>query len=108
MTTFTNGPAMGKILFLQRAPMFLRVVADGNRIAALDLVTDQPADTATIHVYRRVGDVFHAHVHRAGGKGGWYQGAAYEIHSNRPEESILRDQAHWQQWCQTEAERTGV
>ena len=58
MIRFTDGPAAGRTLMLQRAPLFLRVTYDPNRLKwdALDPLTDTPIAPEQITVYRRVGE----------------------------------------------------
>jgi hypothetical protein len=57
MVRFLDGPAKGKALALQRAPLLLRVViAEAGNIDALDQPDDMPTQHERVTVYERVGE----------------------------------------------------
>lgn len=106
MTTFLNGPAAGKTLALQRAPLLMRVVIGAyGEVDALDFLGDTPSDHETIHVYRRLAKPIRYHLNRTGQRGGWYQMARYELNPAQPAEWQARETGAWQQWCR---EQTGA
>lgn len=105
MTTFFDGPAAGRTLMLKRAPLFLRVVQDGQDWDALDQVGDRPQPAEVIHVYRLMDLNGTVHLNLGRGRGGWYPRAVYRLHERQPEEAVVRDTPNWQAWCQVEAAR---
>jgi hypothetical protein len=104
VSTFRDGPARGATLIFRRAPVFLRVVEnrDTHTFDVLDQLADAPAANELVHVYRRVTEPVHAHLHYRGrGKGpasGWYELAEYE-HLPEIDGEQLRDTAIWRAWC---------
>lgn len=106
MTKFVDGPAAGALVFLRRAPLFLRAVKGSvGDWDALDQVDDKPHADETIVAYRRRGDVFTAHVQRVvDGRrcGGWYQGGEYFVVSTQPPDAVMRDNAEWRKWAESE------
>lgn len=109
MIRFLDGPANGTVLELRRAPLFLRVVIEGETVDALDLVTDTPKPIESIHVYHRQGKAgaYHLLVRgpNARRKGGWWASGDYALYETQPEDAILRKTASWQEWCQKELEK---
>ena len=55
MPTFLDGPAIGEILPLTRAPRFLRVTQNGPCFRTLENFTDEPEETELIYVYQIIG-----------------------------------------------------
>jgi len=107
MTHFLDGPAKGEILYLRRAPMFLRVTRDPMcNFDGLDQVDDTPQPEETIFVYRRKGNSSIVHVDgRRDGKrwSGWYEFGQYELDPEQPAEAVMRDNTAWQKWAQERA-----
>lgn len=102
--TFLDGPASEARLSLRRAPILLRVVIDqAGTVDALDQLTDTPAPTETIHVYRIVpGSLIRAIV-CSRGRGCRHESTAqYQLHENQPADEDARDTAKWQAWCETQ------
>lgn len=109
-TKFLDGPAMGVVLELQRAPLFLRVVADTHEFDALDLLTDKPELGEVIHAYRRVADDGWIHLDYTEKKTGRRKGktihsATYAVLDPQPPEDVLRDTAKWREFCTQEQAR---
>lgn len=110
MTTYTDGPAKGHTMFLQRAPLLLRVVVTpAGEWDALDELDDTPARDETITVYHLVGEPTRIHIHascKGGGRRcGWYQGGEYRLVAEQPSDDVLRDRVSWQAWATSEAGR---
>jgi len=103
MTSFSDGPAQGQTLMLGRAPIFLRVVEWAGAFDALDQIDDTPEPEETIHVYQRVGEPGRMHVHRSGGKGGWFTVAEYAVLPEQPDEDEVRRTDAWQAWCRRQS-----
>lgn len=109
MTKFTNGPAVGITLQLQRSPLFLRAVRDldGNW-DALDLLDDAPKVNEDVFVYRLLEN--HGMVHIDGrdkqGRrfGKWLAHATYEYHGTQPSLEQGRETERWQRWAHEQAE----
>ena len=103
MSTFVDGPAAGRTLALQRAPIYLRLVygLDG-KWDALDQVDDQPDPGETVHVYRRTKYTGKALV-RLGGRLGcvWMHLADYRWMAEIDGET-LRDNPTWQAWTRAQ------
>ncbi len=104
-TTFHRGPADGKVLSLQRAPLFLRVVLcrDGS-VDALDQPDDSPRANEQLFAYRRSADHGEIHLQLAGPGGRGRRGrtesrAEYTLIEPQPEEAHLRDRLLWESWC---------
>lgn len=106
-TRFHGGPADGKVLCMARAPVFLRVVVEGDAVDALDLLDDEPKVSETLHAYRKVSDDGTVHVdgRDASGKrfGRWYACATYRINDDQPDDAVMRDAAAWRKWCMDNA-----
>ncbi len=103
MTTFQDGPAKDTVLVLGRAPLYLRVVKDGDKIDALDKLDDRPEANETIHVYKRVGEPGMAHMDGRDPKTGKRFGrtcviARYAICAG-PGDGVCRNNSQWQAWC---------
>jgi hypothetical protein len=104
VTTFADGPAAGVRLVLGRAPWLLRVVRSAaGEWDALDQLGDTPRPGETISVYYRASDVLRYHVLMVKrSQSGWRESADYKLLSEQPPESVVRDTAAWQKWCQHE------
>lgn len=105
MTTFTDGPAAGKTLFLKRAPHYLRVVQgpDGpttsGDIDALDQLDDAPRSTERIYIYEMIGHPTWIHINRRGKHGsGMFRGGTYRMVSTQPSDDEVRSTAAWRAW----------
>lgn len=110
MTRFTDGPAAGKTLCLRRAPVFLRVVIDGEDIDALDQLDDKPEPNEKLYVYIRDGDAGSVHIDGRDPKTGkrfgrWMMTAKYKLYATQPDDATLRDFAKWSEWCHAEWKR---
>lgn len=102
MTTFLDGPAAHVMLTLQRAPLFLRVVAGGllkDKWDALDQLDDHPAPTEALYAYRLAGKPGMCHVDRSRGRSSWYTIAQYAFVLEQPADEIMRDTKAWRVWC---------
>ena len=104
MIQFTDGPAAGRTLMLQRAPLFLRVTYDPNRLKwdALDQLADVPIAPEEITVYRRVGEPSAAYLdwtERGRRRGGKFAIATYVLASEQPDDATARDTKKWRKWC---------
>lgn len=101
MTKFLDGPAVGVVLGLSRAPLLLRVVHNSDRKDpwdALDQINDRPQWGETIHVYRQVSYDGHVHVCRRPRGGGYFAIATYTHIPDAPV-ADLRDTAKWREWA---------
>lgn len=97
MTRFLDGPAKGKVLMLQRAPLYLRVTEKAWKFDALDLLEDTPEPGETLYVYEQIGEpgfcfIDGAKVH------GRFVTAEYRICTEQPAQSILADTKSWKDW----------
>lgn len=103
---------------LRRAVMLLRVTMDDSKkhceptFDGLDQPEDSPKPTEKIFVYVNTGkNNGTAHI-RFGGKSrrasGFYQRAEYRLYDVQPPDDILRDNAKWRAWCETQRERLGL
>jgi len=108
MTSFNDGPAVGKVLGLRRAPLFLRVVVDPKgEVDALDQLDDKPRPSETVTVYRLVENRGMVHVcSRSKGKntGGYFAMATYEVCPEQPDAETARSATGWPEWCHANAE----
>jgi hypothetical protein len=103
--SFREGPAHAKVLTLQRAPEYLRVVQGPDGIDALDMLEDTPADDETVHVYRRVGDPSVAFVcGRGRGRVSGRVMMAEYVWMPEVDGEPLRDTEAWRAWAQARAE----
>jgi hypothetical protein len=108
MTRFVDGPAEGQVLELRRAPVFLRVVRNGDTWDALDQLDDTPKASEAITVYELVGEPARAHINAARRAGGcrWISIATYKLlDGEQPADAILRDTGSWRSWTCAENER---
>jgi hypothetical protein len=106
LITFADGPAMGRILHLRRAPLLLRVVILGAAIDALDLLTDEPqACEQVVIVYRAVEVRRYVHVKAVGPTNGWWARCRYEMvpQHQQPKPVIVRRKEAWREWCRQNA-----
>lgn len=103
--SFVDGPAVGTLLQLQRAPLMLRLVQDAKgEWDALDLLTDKPQEDETIHVYRATGGGTRIHIKAASRKdSGWFQMLEYREWPN-PGDEHLRTTKAWHEWCDANKE----
>lgn len=113
MIKFLDGPAAGKTIWLRRAPIYLRVVIDGETVDALDQLDDTPKASETIHAYRVIGKPswIHLCVRGKDRSGGGYWGAGeYEVCDPQPDEATMRDNERWREWAteQYQAGKTGT
>lgn len=104
MTRFLDGPAAGEVLFLKRAPMYLRAVQDaGGKWDALDLLDDAPAPDERIVVYRIEGEPSYCHINMRGKGGGVFHGGTYRLISPQPQDEDVRTIAAWRAWVGRQA-----
>lgn len=115
MTTFLDGPAKGVVLWLQRAPLYLRAVRKGEGTAgkwdALDLLDDAPEPGETIFAYRLVGAHGMVHIDRTvkGRRvGSWHTTGEYRLVESQPGDATMRDRAAWRAWCEAEHAKAGA
>lgn len=98
MTHFLDGPAKGKRLMLQRAPMFLRVTECGAEFDALDLWNDSARPEEKLHCYRLFENNGVAFV-----DGSKFRGrctiASYRLFPDPPEDAVMRDNGAWTKWA---------
>lgn len=107
MTRFDDGPAAGKILRLQRAPIFLRVVIEGDlfsgEVDALDQPEDTPKPTEKIIVYVRRGAAGRCHLLCSPRKNsGFFSLANYRHYPTQPPEDAARDPEKWSEWARAQ------
>ena len=102
MFHFMGGPADGKALDLERAPLWLRVVVGpAGELDALDQLDDQPAAEETIHVYRCT--YSSRGIACSPGRGCRpFISARYVYHEVQPSEGTLRDRAAWKAWAEAQ------
>lgn len=107
MTKFTDGPAVGQVLMLRRAPLFLRVAFDTEGMDeppwdALDQLEDTPKLYETFYAYRRTGKHGRCMIDFGGKKkhlSGMYTSANYEFVQDQPSQEIMGDNVKWRKWC---------
>ena len=103
MLNLLDGPAQGNYM-VKRAPLHLRaVVTDvaGATVAdVLDQLTDTPAPTERVHVYKLQGAAGFVHLNMGGSKkgSGLYATGVYK-HLPDVDGEALRDTAAWREWC---------
>jgi len=78
MTTFLDGPAQGKCLFLRHSPKRLRVVEKDGKWDALDAPGDYPRPGETVHRYEFVRRTGTTHVNASRGNGGFFPTQEYK------------------------------
>lgn len=111
--TFSGGPADGRELWLQRAPLFLRVVVDRDKplkrngrppaaaIDALDLLDDEPRSNEDIHVYRCAWSTPPVRICGRGRGCHTSVSAAYHHLDEIDDEGLdLRITDQWQEWAE--------
>lgn len=104
MVEFIDGPALGQVLCLRRAPKLLRAVrGPRGKWDALDRLGDAPQPNETVYVYARQGRPSHVHlcIHDKKGRpaGGWYAVASYRLCAEQPDDAAARDTALWREWA---------
>lgn len=107
MISFIDGPAQNLTLSLARAPRFLRVV-HGAKWDALDQIGDEPASSETLYAYEcatpadQIGSCFWDGRDPKTGRrtGGCSRIAEYRYVPNQPTDAQMRDQTHWEMWCE--------
>ena len=101
MLNLLDGPAQGNYMG-KRAPLFLRAVTTdvaGATVAdVLDQLTDTPAPTERVHVYKLEGAAGMVHLNRGGKGSGFYATGSYR-HLPDVDGEALRDTAAWRQWA---------
>lgn len=103
MTTFQDGPAMGKTLMLHRDCRFLRVVKNQlDEIDALDQPKDKPHPNEELFAYEIVSRPGHMHLNMGRGKGGFYPIAEYKLCPTQPSQKVMRSRGQWSSWCETQ------
>lgn len=101
MTSFKDGPAQGQSLMLKRAPIYLRVVQDGDGMwDGLDQPSDEPAATEKVFAYKITGQPGHCHINMGRGRGGFYPIAEYAICPDQPTDAEMRSYCQWAAWCE--------
>lgn len=102
------GTPFGRVITLERTPLFLRFVVVGEDPTSLDAL-DQPADVPESHE-----QVFAArwvkrsryHIDRVvkgrGRVGEWRTAVTYELLDPQPPVEVLRDTERWQEWATEE------
>lgn len=107
MIKLKGGPAAGSYA-VTRAPLWLRGVVDSGtgKRDVLDQLDDEPSETETVSVYKRVGEAGHVHLNfGAGKKGGrrtgFYALADYEWLPDADGETV-RTTTEWRAWCAIE------
>jgi len=104
-TRFVDGPAKGRTMLLNRAPLMLRVVqAACGCVNALDKLDDKPQDDELVFLYIMVGPVgdwvFVSFSGRNGQcRGGQFRSATYRLLPGQPEPRHLREREAWNEWC---------
>lgn len=101
MIVFMDGPAMGQVLTLKRAPVVLRVVCGfGNRWDALDQVDDTAEPDEHIFVYKRRKHPGSYHVKCSKkSQSGFFLSAEYRLFEVQPPDDVVRDNDRWSAWC---------
>lgn len=100
MTTFLDGPAIGKTLMLRRTPIFLRVTEEGGSFDALNSPGDTARPTEKLFAYVMVRHHGSVHLNIAGGKGGVFQRCDYKLIELQPADAEMRDQWTWGEWVE--------
>lgn len=103
-----DGPAAGLGLDLRRAPLYLRLVREGDKWDALDQLDDEARDNETIHVYEAAtqpSSVFACGRGR-GAAGGRYEYAVYRHVDVDVEALGLREADTWRAWANARGEAT--
>lgn len=105
MTTFEDGPAIGKTLMLRRAPLFLRVVVNENtgEVDALDQPDDSPRLDEVLYAYVLTEAPHWAHFRAAKGRGGFFNGGKYKLVQPQPSMEKMAGKTLWARWCEREA-----
>jgi hypothetical protein len=103
-TTFADGPAAGKSVLLQRAPIALRVVIDQDgKMDALDLLEDAPQTNEEVYVYVREGGVTGAGFvdyrdSRGRRQGKRFESGIYKLFTPQPRQVDVRSNKYWKEW----------
>ena len=109
MTHFLDGPAKGRVLELQRAPVMLRVVMEvvkgSPHFDALDQLDDTPEPSEFIYLYKLASNDGVMHVDGRDPKTGKRYGRtvrmnSYRLYPDPPADEILRDTQRWREWCE--------
>ena len=106
MIRFLDGPAAGKVLNLQRHPLFLRAVQDKQTAQwdACDQLGDSPLNRERPFAYIRCGEEsMHLNARDATGKrcSRTVAVTTYRlIDGPQPFDETMRDNGKWQAWCQ--------
>lgn len=103
MTKFLDGPAAARSLMLRRAPMFLRVTDDGEKIDALDQLEDTPRANETLYCY--VMSEYRGGIHllirgKNRAAGGFYMSADYTFVIPQPPDEEMRTNHRWRAWTE--------
>src|SRR5947209_15847001 len=100
---FEDGAAEGVTLHAQRAPLFLRAVADRERKwDVLDQLDDEPKREEELYVYERVSVEHRCYRGEDRNKSGWYN-IYQEVAIDSTEKATLRYNERWRQWARSTA-----
>ena len=109
MTTFTDGPAKGQCLMLNRAAMFLRVVkTPDGKVDALDQPYDEPADKEELFAYTANERPRICHINAGRGRGGFFPIISYRLCAEQPSQEIMRNARAWGNWCEKQPPRNDL
>lgn len=98
MIACTDGPAKGRLLYVDRAPSLLRVVVDLNRHCwALDDLRDRPTAAETCYVY-----ILDEKLAVETGLT-----ASYRLFELQPEQNVCKDPARFKAWASDMANGPG-
>lgn len=98
-----DGPGEGKRFYVQRAPVFVRVVESmEHKWDVLDLIDDEPEPTEEIYVYQQLSWI-HVRANNRRDSGFHYDYIHVPVASEL--KAVLRYTKRWQEWAQLQAVR---
>lgn len=97
---FLDGPAVGEILRITRAPGFLRVTQNGPCFRALDNPGDEPEETELIYVYENTGRITRDPV--------LANRTTYRFLPIQPKDNRIRLTHAWRAWATSQAEENST
>lgn len=96
-----DGPAEGSYM-TRRSPMFLRAIVNAEgKGDVLNELTDTPANTEKVSVYRLASEPGVVHLHMRGKGTGFYLTGDYR-HLPDIDGEQLRDTDKWREWCKSQ------
>ena len=101
MIKFSDGPAMGQTLHLQRVPIFLRVVEKDGKWDALDQKDDEPRPGEKLYAYTLAEEPSRGFIDGTKYRGPFNHATYVYIAPSQPTQEQMATLPAWVAWCET-------